>query len=717
MPSKIAMRHPKLNILCMSIAAACAPLHAAAQVDVQDDPAAVEVQTVLTPTRLRQSLSDVPGSVTVITADMIAKFGITSIPEALRLVPGMMVTQVGGSDYRINYHGTSILTPRRMNVLVDGLSVYRPGFARVDWQALPIALSDIDRIEVTRGPNSASYGANSLLAIINIISKHPDSQGQTSASASKGSRGTLAQQGTQQGSTGHTAYRVTADHSRDEGYDLSGKVRGAHDFTSLNRLTASTSTDFADGSNLDIEVALLDQFREVEYVDAGQITFPDLVSRDIYINSRWQKNLSSDHGLQVSANAAQHTNKQGWTTCVPTAYLLPEMAQLWTANKAMVGAVAAGKMPTVGTPEQKALALKALNAIRSLGKRASALTCVDANQDLLERRLEAELQDTVILSNAARIVSGLGVRANTADSQTYLAGRFIDTILYAFASAEYKWGERAVINAGGFYERTTIAGSAFSPRLALNYRVSDNGTFRFVLSRSSHMPDIQEEKTNWSYTVTNLRPALPGVDKAVFFQTAQAHGGLEDEKIMSREIGYLGNYPELGLMIDGKVFRDSLTNTISEKLQVSDYAPTNNNSVSLSGIELQVTYSPTDRFLLHGGYSHLNNIATNPLEQTQYGKHNGSLAASYLFANDINLSGAYYRTTGSILPNQTAFGREDLTLSRNFHLTGKTSMTATFTVQHFDDPTLTYPVDVGSVRQVSYKNAFQYLFTLKLNYQ
>ena len=80
-------------------------------------------------TRLRQSLADVPGSVTIITAEMLKRFGIVSIPEALRLVPGMAVTQVSGTDYRIGYHGTNILVPRRMNVLIDGMSVYRPALA------------------------------------------------------------------------------------------------------------------------------------------------------------------------------------------------------------------------------------------------------------------------------------------------------------------------------------------------------------------------------------------------------------------------------------------------------------------------------------------------------------------------------------------------------------------------------------------------------------
>ena len=149
-----------------------------------------DLSVVLTPSRLRQSLADTPASVTVITSDMIQRYGIASIPEALRLVPGMAVTQATGNDYRINYHGTNILVPRRMNVLIDGLSVYRPALAQVDWKELPVALEDVDRIEVTRGPNSVSYGANSMLAVVNIITKHPRDVEGTTITATRGSQGT-----------------------------------------------------------------------------------------------------------------------------------------------------------------------------------------------------------------------------------------------------------------------------------------------------------------------------------------------------------------------------------------------------------------------------------------------------------------------------------------------------------------------------------------------
>ena len=174
-----------------SLAPIICTLAAAAPAQIPSpSPEAVESSypLVITPARLRQSLADVPASVSVITGEMLRQFGIRSVPEALRLVPGMAVTHASGPDYRINYHGTNILSPRRMNVLIDGISVYRPAFSEVIWSQLPVVVEDIDRIEVTRGPNSAAYGPNSMLAVVNIITRHPTDVDRAFAAVTVGSQ-------------------------------------------------------------------------------------------------------------------------------------------------------------------------------------------------------------------------------------------------------------------------------------------------------------------------------------------------------------------------------------------------------------------------------------------------------------------------------------------------------------------------------------------------
>lgn len=86
-----------------------------------------------------------------------------------------------------------------MQVLVDDRSVYRPAFAQVDWTDIPLALEDIERIEVFRGPNTVSYGANALMAVINILTKAPSQTHGTRLKVTHGQRGIndwFASQGT-----------------------------------------------------------------------------------------------------------------------------------------------------------------------------------------------------------------------------------------------------------------------------------------------------------------------------------------------------------------------------------------------------------------------------------------------------------------------------------------------------------------------------------------
>ena len=150
-----------------------------------DSPALPEV---LTATRLQQAPAAVPGSISVIDRELIKASGAREITELLRLVPGMLVVPEGNTT-NVNYHGGLAAGARRLQVLVDGRSVYRPALAQVDWVDIPVALEDIERIEVFRGPNTVSYGANALLGVINIITRTPGDSLGTRLTYTSGKRG------------------------------------------------------------------------------------------------------------------------------------------------------------------------------------------------------------------------------------------------------------------------------------------------------------------------------------------------------------------------------------------------------------------------------------------------------------------------------------------------------------------------------------------------
>lgn len=119
----------------------------------------------------KQQLSDAAAAVFVITQDDIRRSGVTSIPEALRLAPGVEVGRIDANKWAITTRGFNSQFANKLLVLIDGRSVYTPSFSGVYWDAQDTLLEDIHRIEVIRGPGATLWGANAVNGIINIITR------------------------------------------------------------------------------------------------------------------------------------------------------------------------------------------------------------------------------------------------------------------------------------------------------------------------------------------------------------------------------------------------------------------------------------------------------------------------------------------------------------------------------------------------------------------
>ena len=135
----------------------------------------VEVSSV---GRKLQKVSESPAAVYVIHQEDIRRSGATSIPEALRLVPGLSVARVDGSTWSVASRGFNGRFLNKLQVLIDGRSVYSPPFSAVHWDMQDTLLDDIERIEVVRGPGGTLWGANAVNGVINVITKKAkDTQG------------------------------------------------------------------------------------------------------------------------------------------------------------------------------------------------------------------------------------------------------------------------------------------------------------------------------------------------------------------------------------------------------------------------------------------------------------------------------------------------------------------------------------------------------------
>ncbi|MBL8250791.1 MAG: TonB-dependent receptor [Candidatus Competibacter sp.] len=133
---------------------------------------------VVSAAKIEQSLQDTAAAVFVITAEDIRRSGATSVPEALRLAPGVEAARIDASRWSVTIRGFNGRFANKLLVLVDGRSIYTPLFSGVHWEVQGPPLHTIERIEVIRGPGGALWGANAVNGVINIITKHPkDTQG------------------------------------------------------------------------------------------------------------------------------------------------------------------------------------------------------------------------------------------------------------------------------------------------------------------------------------------------------------------------------------------------------------------------------------------------------------------------------------------------------------------------------------------------------------
>ncbi len=133
---------------------------------------------VTTASKKAQILSDTSAAVFVINHEDIKRSGATSIPEVLRLAPGVDVARINNRKWAVTIRGFNGSLANKLLVMIDGRSVYSPDASGVYWDAQDVMLEDVERIEVIRGPGATLWGANAVNGVINIITQHAeDTQG------------------------------------------------------------------------------------------------------------------------------------------------------------------------------------------------------------------------------------------------------------------------------------------------------------------------------------------------------------------------------------------------------------------------------------------------------------------------------------------------------------------------------------------------------------
>lgn len=139
---------------------------------------------IVSVSKTSESLFEAPLSASVVTKEEIQRSGCTSIMEALRLVPGMIVREETNGNYDIQMRGvyTTPNAPLDGNgvpalVMIDNRPIFNYLKSSTFWESLPIDLNDVEKIEVVRGPAAALYGPNAVNGVINIITRQIKKEG------------------------------------------------------------------------------------------------------------------------------------------------------------------------------------------------------------------------------------------------------------------------------------------------------------------------------------------------------------------------------------------------------------------------------------------------------------------------------------------------------------------------------------------------------------
>jgi iron complex outermembrane receptor protein len=200
-----------------------------------------------------QKLSETAAAAFVITQDDIRRSGATTLPEVLRMAPGVEVARIDNNKWSIAARGFSGRFANKLLVLLDGRSVYTPLFSGVFWNALEVMLENIDRIEVIRGPGAALWGPNAVNGVINIITKRAEETTGTLVSAAGGIHAPASGAVRQGGSLGgYGFYRGYAKYN-DQSSTRTTAGTAAADRSSDTR--GGFRTDWNLGSGSDVVVA------------------------------------------------------------------------------------------------------------------------------------------------------------------------------------------------------------------------------------------------------------------------------------------------------------------------------------------------------------------------------------------------------------------------------------------------------------------------------
>lgn len=470
-----------------------------------------DLPQVLTASRIATSPLDAPAPVTVIDRETIRASGFTEIHDVLRLVPGYLVADwPNGSPVVVN-HGLGDAHPNRLLVMVDGRSVVNPATGAVDWQDLPLRLEDVERIEVVRGPNQASYGAAAFQGVIHIFTREPGEDVGAGLTLARG----------RQGFADHYA-RIGSNTERFD-WRLSLSSRAATNFRELGVYDHSYHEE--------IERQTLN----------GQLTFRPAMDEE------WQLGIGLSRGEDWVGSSLNPATEP---------YRARRQRQ-FNLRLAWHKHYAPGSQFSLAYGRfQRSKREEAI--LSGAGSSTPVQDDLDATRDAVE------LQQIHAWSDTIKAVWGLGVRQDRAESgrQLHGLGTVEATPWQVFANLDWRLDPAWLLHAGLTLERHHHGDILLSPRLALNRSISTERSVRLSMGQGYRAPTLSE--THAREVLRYFGDVTPLYGKIVDIGS-WAVQDLQPERIRFAEIGYVARYPEQGLVVDGRLFVERHAHYIDDR--------------------------------------------------------------------------------------------------------------------------------------------------------
>lgn len=407
-----------------------------------------DIPIVLSATRLKQSKKNSPIATTIIDRQMIEASGFTEIADLLRLAPGMLVNNENGHIASVGYQFLFTRYRVRFQVMVDGMSVYTPSFGEMPWTQLGITIDDIERIEVIRGPSSASYGPNAMTGVISIITRHAVLDKGMKFKVNQGVNGRSEQFLTLGNNEGDLDYRLSLGKRKDDGFEqrFDNKeqsiinFRGDYQATNNDTITFSLSQnkgDYQEDSSDGLNDSMPEHMKYAEQSAQQTKWIHNFNNGDIFSLDYYQQTYSEDNEYLGDFTADGY----GFVTIDDS---------------------------------------------------------VTTNRNNLEFTYSTQ-------SDFYKLTVGALYRKDNTLLPQYLYNIDKDIITkQVFANSEYSLNQANTLNFGLMYDENDTADSTVSPRISLNHHINKKHTMRVAYSEATRSPFALEEYTNRVVYVPDL---------------------------------------------------------------------------------------------------------------------------------------------------------------------------------------------------------------------